>query len=87
MTRCASGAIDALTSSKTCLPSATSSSRLALPPLTASRSAFAVVCSIAPTDSVARFATSSKASSSTLRVDASSICAVCAFSLDVPSRM
>ena len=36
MTRCASGAIDALTSSKTCLPSATSSSRLALPPLTAS---------------------------------------------------
>lgn len=69
------------------MPSATSSSRLALPPLTASRSAFAVVCSIAPTDSVARFATSSKASSSTLRVDASSICAVCAFSLDVPSRM
>ena len=57
MTCCASGAIAAFTSSKTCLPRASSSSRLAAPVLTASRSAFAVVYSIAPTDTVARLTT------------------------------
>jgi len=87
ITRWASGAMDPLTSSKTRLPRAASSSRLALPFFTASRSAFAVVCSVAPTDSVASRSTSEIASSSALRPASSAIRAVCAFSFDAPSRM
>ncbi|AFB75854.1 hypothetical protein 2200_scaffold2278_00038 [Bacteriophage sp.] len=87
MTFCAWGLIAAFTSSKTCFPRASSSSRLALPLLTASRSAFAVVCSIAPTETVARLTTSSRASSSTFRPASSLICAVCSLSLAAPRRM